>query len=266
MNPRLLPLREKVNKSKKIVTFEQNQDGVTLAFDDSTTARGDVLVGADGGHSAVRQHLYKALALDKEGVLPKSDTKGIGKGYISLGGTTNALDTIKYPGLLKGDSECHYVIGDKNTPYTEKRKINFTIPLTGSMFMFDIALFQKWINFTAPENRICWDVFIQLGLEPVADEQIKNSDWTPQQRQKKVLDSIRHFRTPKGTLGDMFDAIPLEQICKVVFEDMLFNTWNPGRTVFEWRWYVLIFFIDGGPFTIHPLVLTSYYSVYPGSL
>ncbi|KAG0361843.1 hypothetical protein BGX24_005252, partial [Mortierella sp. AD032] len=96
---------EKVNKSKKIVTFEQNQDGATLAFDDSTTARGDVLVGADGAHSAMESSQS-----------PKPDTKEIAKGYISLGGTTNALDTTKYPGLLKGDSECHYVIGDKNTP------------------------------------------------------------------------------------------------------------------------------------------------------
>ncbi|KAF9125529.1 hypothetical protein BGW39_007329 [Mortierella sp. 14UC] len=194
----------KVHKSKKIVSFEQNHDGVTIAFEDNTTIRGDVLVGADGAHSAVRQHLYKTL--DNEGLLPRSDTKEMNKGYISLVGTTDALDPAKYPGLLKEESECHYVIGDNSTPYT-------------------------WITFTVPGRRVCWNVIVQLGLDPVADEQIKNSDWTPQENQKKLLDSVRHFKTPNSTLGDLFDATPLGRVCKVYFEDVLFDTWNHGRTV-----------------------------------
>ncbi|KAF9900790.1 hypothetical protein EC991_006893 [Linnemannia zychae] len=196
--------KEKVHGSKKIVSFEQDHDGVTVAFDDNTTARGDVLVGADGAHSSVRQHLYKTL--DKEGLLPKADAKEMAKGYISLVGTSDALDPAIYPGLLKEESECHYVIGNNSTPYT-------------------------WITFTVPGNRVCWNVIIQLGLDPVADDQIKNSDWAPQENQKKLLDSIRHFKTPYGTLGDLFDATPLDRVCKVYFEDMLFDTWNHGRTV-----------------------------------
>ena len=106
----------KIHLSKKIVSFEQDQDGVTLSFDDNTTARGDILVGADGAHSAVRKHLFKTLL--KKGLLPKDDTKEMNKGYISLVGTTDALDPVRYPGLLEEDSESHYIIGDKKTPYT----------------------------------------------------------------------------------------------------------------------------------------------------
>jgi 2-polyprenyl-6-methoxyphenol hydroxylase-like FAD-dependent oxidoreductase len=107
---------EKMHMSKKIVSFEQDDDGITLAFGDNSTARGDILVGADGAHSAVRKHLHEVL--DKQGLLPKSDTKEMPKGYISLVGTTDALDPAIYPGVLKEDSESYYVIGDKNTPYT----------------------------------------------------------------------------------------------------------------------------------------------------
>ncbi|KAF8945121.1 hypothetical protein BGZ47_003212 [Haplosporangium gracile] len=46
-----------------------------------------------------------------------------------------------------------------------------------------------------------------------------------------MMDSIRHFKTPYDTMGDLFDAIPSEDVCKVCFEDMLFETWNHGRTV-----------------------------------
>ncbi|KAF8945126.1 hypothetical protein BGZ47_003217 [Haplosporangium gracile] len=194
---------EKMHMSKKIVSFEHDNDSITLAFTDNTTARGDILVGADGAHSAVRKHLHKVL--DKQGLLPTSDSKEMPRGYISLVGTTDALDPAKYPGVLKEDSESYYVIGDKDTPYT-------------------------WVTFTVPGNRICWNVIIQLGITDEADEQFKTSDWVPQQN-NKMMNSIRHFKTPYGTLGDLFDATPIERVSKVYFEDMLFDTWNHGRTV-----------------------------------
>ncbi|KAK3848472.1 MAG: hypothetical protein J3R72DRAFT_469939 [Linnemannia gamsii] len=193
----------KLHMSKKIVSFEQDQDGVTVAFGDNTTVRGDILVGADGTRSAVRQHLYGIL--DKEGVLPKSDRKEMNRGYISLVGTTEELDPTKYPGMLEEDSESYMMIGDGDTPYT-------------------------WVTFTVPGNRICWNVVIQLGTSEIADEQFKSSDWVPQQNQK-MMDSIRHFRTPYGTLGDLFDVTPIERVSKVAFEDKLFETWTHGRTV-----------------------------------
>jgi 2-polyprenyl-6-methoxyphenol hydroxylase-like FAD-dependent oxidoreductase len=81
-----------------------------------------------------------------------------------------------------------------------------------------------------PGNRICWNVVVQLGITEIADEQFKTSDWVPQQN-RKMMDSIRHFVTPYGTLGDLFDVTPIERVSKVFFEDMLFETWNHGRTV-----------------------------------
>ncbi|KAF9125527.1 hypothetical protein BGW39_007327 [Mortierella sp. 14UC] len=193
----------KIHLGKKLVSFEQDETGVTATFGDHTTARGDILVGADGAHSAVRKHLYKTM--DKEGLLPKEDTKEMNRGYISLVGTTEALDPVKYPGMADEDSESYYIIGDKDTPYT-------------------------WVTFTVPGNKICWSVIIQLGIADVADEQFKSADWVPQHNQK-MMDSIRHFKTPYGTLGDLFDATPAERVSKVYFEDMLFETWNHCRTV-----------------------------------
>lgn len=194
----------KIHLSKKIVSFDQDKDGVTLIFDDNTTSRGDILVGADGAHSAVRKHLFKTLL--KEGLLPQDDTKEMNKGYISLVGTTNELDPVNYPGILEEDSESHYIIGDKKTPYT-------------------------WVTFAVPGNKICWSVIVQLGIDATADEQFKSSDWVPQEQNKRMMDSIRHFKTPYGTIGDLFDVTPIERVSKVYFEDQLFHTWHHGRTV-----------------------------------
>ncbi|KAF9279308.1 hypothetical protein BGZ88_012814 [Linnemannia elongata] len=176
---------EEIHLSKKIVTLDQDLDGVIVTFDDNTTARGDILVGADGAHGAVRQHLYKTL--EKEGLLLKSDTKPMSKGYISLVGTSNKLDPVKYPRVLEKESEGYCMVGDKDTPYT-------------------------------------------LGLSSTADEQATSSDWTSQNN-KKMLDEIRHFKTPYGTMGDLFDVTDIEKVSKVYFEDKLFETWTHGRTV-----------------------------------
>jgi hypothetical protein len=45
------------------------------------------------------------------------------------------------------------------------------------------------------------------------------------------MDTIRSFKTPYGTLGDLFDATPIERVSKVYFEDQLFETWHHERTV-----------------------------------
>ncbi|KAK3834914.1 MAG: hypothetical protein JOS17DRAFT_773038 [Linnemannia elongata] len=193
----------KIHMSKKVLSFQQNHEGVMLRFSDNTTVHGDILVGADGAHSSVRQHLYKTL--EKEGQLPKTDKKQMEKGYISLVGTTDPLDPAKYPRLGDRDSESAYMIGDGKTPYT-------------------------WVTFTVPGNKICWCVIIQLGLDELADDQFRSSDWMPQQNQK-MMDSIRHFKTPYGIMGDLFDATPTERVSKVYFEDKLFDTWTHGRTI-----------------------------------
>jgi 2-polyprenyl-6-methoxyphenol hydroxylase-like FAD-dependent oxidoreductase len=112
----------RIHLSKKIVSFDQNQDSVTLTFEDNTTVQGDILVGADGAHSSVRKHLFKTLL--KQGELPMPDTRAMNKGYISLVGTTDALDLVKYPGILEEDSESFYIIGDKNTPYTVSHQVH----------------------------------------------------------------------------------------------------------------------------------------------
>ncbi|KAG0372895.1 hypothetical protein BGX24_012437 [Mortierella sp. AD032] len=127
------------------------------------------------------------------------------RGYISLVGTTEALDPERYPAVLQEDCDIAFIIGDKKTPYT-------------------------WATFTVPGNRICWNVIIQIGITEIVDDQFSSSDWIPQQNQK-LMDSIRHFATTYGTLGDLFDATPAERVSKVYFEDMLFETWNHGRTV-----------------------------------
>ncbi|VVE30885.1 flavin-dependent oxidoreductase [Pandoraea anhela] len=66
---------EHIHTGHRLVSFEQDANGVTAHFVDSTTGaslppvRGDVLVAADGIHSAVRKHYYPDQTLQFGGQL-----------------------------------------------------------------------------------------------------------------------------------------------------------------------------------------------------
>jgi 2-polyprenyl-6-methoxyphenol hydroxylase-like FAD-dependent oxidoreductase len=53
-----------VQYSKHFVRYEEDRDGVTAYFKDGTTARGHILVGADGANSPVRNQLLPGFKAD----------------------------------------------------------------------------------------------------------------------------------------------------------------------------------------------------------
>jgi salicylate hydroxylase len=47
-----------IHLNARCESFEQDESGVTVAFEEGTIARGDALIGADGVHSKIRQTLF----------------------------------------------------------------------------------------------------------------------------------------------------------------------------------------------------------------
>ncbi|KAG0284673.1 hypothetical protein BGZ96_010973 [Linnemannia gamsii] len=195
---------EKIHFSKKVMSLEQNKEGVMIRCADGTTYHGDILVGADGAYSGVRQSLYKRL--EKHGKLPLSDASELNKGFICMVGTTEPLDPAKYPGLDSETANINQIIG-KNNLYS-------------------------WSAFTVPGNRICWNVILQLStVREASEHKFKNSEWGPE-TSEPMIQEVRGFLIPfGGTLGDLIDATPRHNISRVFLEDKLFETWHHGRTV-----------------------------------
>src|SRR5258708_21387679 len=50
--------RKEIKLGRRLVDVEQNETGVTARFEDGTSELGDLLIGADGIHSQVRERLF----------------------------------------------------------------------------------------------------------------------------------------------------------------------------------------------------------------
>ncbi|KAG0350908.1 hypothetical protein BG005_009578 [Podila minutissima] len=183
---------EYIHMGKKVLWFNQDEDGVTIRTWDKKYHHGDILVGADGSYSAVRQNMYKSLK-DK-GLLPPSDDTTMPFDYVCLIGQTEVLDQEDFPEL--------------NKPYS---KFNSTLGIERSYVSLNKLSAKANDSFRASE----------LGPEAAQAmcKEVRNF-------------KIPGGKDGKGlTLGVLIDRTPKELISKVMLEEKLFDTWYAGRTV-----------------------------------
>ncbi|KAF9958155.1 hypothetical protein BGZ70_009301 [Mortierella alpina] len=193
----------KITMGKKIMSLEQNHLGVMIRASDGETFHGDILVGADGAYSGVRQAMYKKI--EKKGKLPDNDKEDFHVGFICMVGTTGPLDPERYPDLKSDIAKFTQVVG-KNKPYS-------------------------WTVISIPGHRVSWSVKLQLDSAAHAKSMMfRNSEWGPESNEDMIKD-IYNFPIPfGGVLGHLIDATPRELISKVYLEEGLFDTWHHGRT------------------------------------
>ncbi|KAF9180417.1 hypothetical protein BGZ50_006245 [Haplosporangium sp. Z 11] len=203
----------KVHLGKRFVSLEQttgnynsnnNEDGqrhgVTVTFADNTTAHGDILVGADGTYSGVRQNLYEQLS--QQGKLVPSDMEELPCSSICLVGQTGPLSTEKFPYLREKYCRFENVSG-KDKPYT-------------------------WLTLCMPDNTISWTVIEHLYLETNRTTIRENTEWGTASTDA-MIEAVRQFPIPSGngsngsplTLADLIDETPRELITQVALEGKL---------------------------------------------
>ncbi|KAG0368416.1 hypothetical protein BGZ54_001990 [Gamsiella multidivaricata] len=193
---------QKISLGKKVLRIEESDGKVRIFCADNSSYSGDILVGADGAYSAVRQSLYKNL--DKKELLPKSDLGELSVGYISLVGISEPQDPEKYPQLK--DDFCHFaqILGHKG---------------------------MGWSVISVPNNQICWGLGIQLSESDAKEQQFRNSEWGPESSEA-MIQELRDLPCAwGGTMREIVDATPRNLISKVFLEAKLFSTWYHGRTV-----------------------------------
>ncbi|KAF9961312.1 hypothetical protein BGZ65_010952 [Modicella reniformis] len=196
--------KKKIFMGKKVLSILQDEHKVTVKTSDGLSYDADILIGADGAYSAVRQNLYKQLT--KEGQLPQSDSEQLKVCHCSVLGTTSSLDPKKFPKLKDNFSHCDTIIGTNRL--------------------------ETWRYFTIPNNRVCWRIDIQIDADSYDESnKVDNAEYAPESC-GMIPDECRSFPLPiNGTMGDLIDATPKESISRVVLEEKIFTTWHHTRTV-----------------------------------
>lgn len=189
--------------------MSQDDQSVRIECADKSTYQGEILVGADGAYSAVRQALYESLKTENK--LPASDQVPLPFTTTCMVGQTVPLDPTEFPELLQPLSNFHHIKGD-NKPYS-------------------------WMTGNTADNRICWVVVEYLERESSkASSSYRNSEWGKEATElwcKQIYDYPITVG-PEGsqmTMGKMLDKTPKDLISKVMLEEKVFDTWYHGRTV-----------------------------------
>jgi len=118
---------ENISFNKKVLKVVDEDDKVTIHCSDNTAYECDIVVGADGAYSSVRQNMQKDMK--EKGILPKSDGESLIAGYNCMVGVTQPLDPEKYP-VLKDDNNCHFesIIGsERHTVCSVKVMVPFVV-------------------------------------------------------------------------------------------------------------------------------------------
>ncbi|KAG0022377.1 hypothetical protein BGZ81_008549 [Podila clonocystis] len=201
--------KDRIHLGKRILSFKQDNDGVLIQCSDNSNYVGDILVGADGAYSAVRQHLYKTLKVDK--TLPASDDVPLPFSCVCLVGQTSVLDPEEFPALQAATCQFNTVLGSANM--------------------------CTWTTFTTKQNTVCWMVIQFLTKETSKEnDSFRNSQWGPEAAEAMAKE-VRDFKVPGGkdgtvlTLAAYLDKTPKNLISKVMLEEIVFDTWYGGRTV-----------------------------------
>ncbi|KFH72180.1 hypothetical protein MVEG_02471 [Podila verticillata NRRL 6337] len=103
--------KENILMGKRVFNFEQSDFGVMIRCNDNKTHHGNILVGADGAHSVVRQHLFKVLK--HKNLLPLSDEGELPFSCACLVGQTEVLDLENFSSLKLPHSKFNSVLGIK---------------------------------------------------------------------------------------------------------------------------------------------------------
>ncbi|KAI8345671.1 hypothetical protein B0O80DRAFT_504137 [Mortierella sp. GBAus27b] len=201
----------KISHGKKVIRTQDDTslDGrVTIHCADGTSYTGDILVGADGAYSFVRQDLYKRLSQRQEQgpgadcdipLVPASDLEEMNIGFSVMAGVAEPEDPKEFPQL--NDPFCH-----------------FSGVVEGSGCRAPMPMPKEY------------------GEKPDGSGNNRNhSSWDVQTTSQSIDDMIQEFKDMPcpwgGTMGNAIRSTPRDRISKVVLEEKLFQTWHGGRTV-----------------------------------
>ncbi|KAG0233419.1 hypothetical protein BGW41_001477 [Actinomortierella wolfii] len=196
----------KIHLSKRITAIRELEDGVECECSDGEVYRGDLLVGADGAYSQVRQVVQDILK--KQGKLSKNDALPLKLRNHCVLGVTAELDHLKFPTLDSKFSQ------------------------------FEIMLFRDkpisiWFS-PVPGNKISWSyggAIEKRTAELLSGDTSTYWEWG-NTAINNIYAEIENLPTIYGaTVGEIIGTTPKDLISSVVLEEKFFTCWHSDRIV-----------------------------------
>ncbi|KAF9026170.1 hypothetical protein CPC16_003889 [Podila verticillata] len=164
---------ERLIMGKRILSVTHTGIEVMVRCSDNSIYHGDILVGADGAYSAVRQCMHRELK--NLGMLPRADSEPLKFDQNCVVGITNPLPEDKFPALKEKICELYGIMGNKK-PYTI-----WLVPING--------------------NRLAWSICGRLLDSEVGREDVRSfsfAEWWPEHA-TEICDQVREFTLPDFT-------------------------------------------------------------------
>ncbi|KAI1321833.1 hypothetical protein EDD11_000109 [Mortierella claussenii] len=237
--------------------LSQTNESAQVRCSDNSIFQADIVIGADGAYSGIRQSLYKSIQgapkrsaakLEKSNVVTAALKKVaastsptfIGKSS-GGGGRVGSKGEIRLPASdqapLRFDQ--HAVVGiakglDPEAYPVLKAKSCQVVTILGKNGL------SAWL-FPVTRNRICWAIASRSFETPQEQAQaargiaanFKISEWGPEAVDRVLqLDYVKNQKSPfGGTLQNLFDQTEKGTPVRIMLEDKVFKTWYHKRTV-----------------------------------
>ncbi|KAG0377071.1 hypothetical protein BGX24_006752 [Mortierella sp. AD032] len=192
----------KVLWGKYVLEIVNGNAGVQCRCSNGYVEEADIIIGADGASSAVRQNIYRAMK--QKNLLPKSDQEPLKHNLNAIIGVTKPLDEFRFPAAYQKFSEVTVVVGKD-------------------------PLYTLWLSPIA-NNRVVWSVSGEL-LKP---EEGDNTSFKQSEFGPEVVDAtcglIQDLEIPYGgTMADLIECTERDHITKVMIDEKHYKTWHYGR-------------------------------------
>ncbi|KAF9338618.1 hypothetical protein BGZ91_008373 [Linnemannia elongata] len=195
--------KSKILYGKRVTEIEQDDKGATVRCADGSFYTSDIVVGADGAYSAVRQTMYRELA--EKGKLSANDALPLSYDQHCLVGVSEPFDPKDHEMLRRETSDFEIVI-PKSDPFYA-------------------------IYMPLPGDRVSWAVIHNVPKANAKEGEARFSEWGPEAT-AEMINFVRHQPSPfKCTLGEVIDRTPKHLISKIMLEEKYFESWYNGRVV-----------------------------------
>ncbi|KAF7195175.1 FAD-dependent monooxygenase BOA8 [Pseudocercospora fuligena] len=174
-----------------VQAIEQTSDGVTVICDDGKAMEGDIVVGADGTYSAVRQEMWRHAESTGQGEIFKDDRQAMSAEYKCLFGISTRI-----PGMETGQ--------------------------TDRTFAKDMST----LSYVGKEGKVFWFVFAKMD-QVYRHPSIPRFKQEDAEALIGTVGGLAIRENGSVTVQDLYDAGVTSQL--VAIEESTYQHWSHGR-------------------------------------